>query len=83
MGLFNRQKPKKKLTSFSEINNESVVDDFSVREKNTCTDPYLQHAWVSVCIDILTRNIARANFEIRKDGKPIDPKLYLNKKELI
>ena len=22
-------------------------------------------------------------FEIRKDGKPIDPKLYLNKKELI
>ena len=69
MGLFNRQKPKKKLTSFSEINNESVVDDFSVREKNTCTDPYLQHAWVSVCIDILTRNVARAEFEISKNGK--------------
>ena len=62
MGLFNRRKPKKQLRSFSEISNESVADDFSVREKKTCTDPYLQHAWVSVCIDILTRNVARAEF---------------------
>ena len=69
MGLFNRRKPKKQLRSFSEINNESVADDFSVREKKTCTDPYLQHAWVSVCIDILTRNVARAEFEISKNGK--------------
>ena len=69
MGLFNRRKPKKQLRSFSEINNESVADDFSVREKKICTDPYLQHAWVSVCIDILTRNVARAEFEIKKNGK--------------
>ena len=69
MGLFNRRKPKKQLRSFSEINNESVADDFSVPEKKTCTDPYLQHAWVSVCIDILTRNVARAEFEISKNGK--------------
>ena len=69
MGLFNRQKPKKQLRSFSEINNETVAEDFSVPDKKTCTDPYLQHAWVSVCIDILTRNVARAEFEIRKNGK--------------
>ena len=69
MGLFNRRKPEKQLRSFSEINNETVADDFSVPEKKTCTDPYLQHAWVSVCIDILTRNVARAEYEIRKNGK--------------
>ncbi|MDD7532964.1 MAG: hypothetical protein SPK18_00545 [Treponema sp.] len=69
MGLFNRRKPEKQLRSFSDINNESVADDFSIPEKKTCTDPYLQHAWVSVCIDILTRNVARAEFEILKNGK--------------
>ena len=68
MGLFNRRKPEKQLRSFSDINNESVAEDFSVHEKKTCTDPYLQHAWVSVCIDILTRNVARAEFEVRKNG---------------
>ena len=39
-----------------------------MHEKKACTDPYLQHAWVSVCIDILTRNVARAEFEVRKNG---------------
>lgn len=57
--------------NFTEINNNDVADDFDSMEKKACTDPYLQHAWVSVCIDILTRNIARANFEIRKDGKTV------------
>ena len=57
--------------SFTAINNNDVADDFDSMEKKACTDPYLQHAWVSVCIDILTRNIARANFEIRKDGKTV------------
>ena len=70
MGLFSKKNQKeKKLRSFSEINNETVADDFSVHEKKTCTDPYLQHAWVSVCIDILTRNVARAEYEIKKNGK--------------
>ena len=73
MGLFTRKKDRQKnLRSFEDINNETVADDFSVHEKKTCTDPYLQHAWVSVCIDILTRNVARAEFEIKKDGKVED-----------
>ncbi len=73
MGLFTRKKePQKNLRSFEDINNDTVADDFSVHEKKTCTDPYLQHAWVSVCIDILTRNVARAEFEIKKDGKVED-----------
>ena len=70
MGLFKKRNQKeKKLRSFSEINSETVADDFSVPEKKACTDPYLQHAWVSVCIDILTRNVARAEFEIKKNAK--------------
>ena len=73
MGLFTKKKEKQKnLRSFEDINNDTVADDFSVHEKKTCTDPYLQHAWVSVCIDILTRNVARAEFEIKKDGKVED-----------
>ena len=61
-------KRSKNLRSMNEINNEDVAEDFAVRDKKTCTDPYLQHAWVSVCIDILTRNVARAEFEIRRNG---------------
>ena len=71
--LFSKEKNHGTKTprSFTEINNNDVADDFDSMEKKACTDPYLQHAWVSVCIDILTRNIARANFEIRKDGKTV------------
>ena len=70
--LFKRRKPnQKQLQSFEQVNNETVAEDFSVREKKTCSDPYLQHAWVSVCIDILTRNVARAEFEIKKNGNTV------------
>ena len=67
MRLF-RRKQQKQLQSFEQLNGDTVAEDFSVREKKTCTDPYLQHAWVSVCIDILTRNVARAEYEVRKNG---------------
>ncbi|MCR4626486.1 MAG: phage portal protein [Treponema sp.] len=52
-----------------ELNNQSVQDDFLESENKTCSDPYLQHSWVSVCVDILSRNIARAEFEVKKNGK--------------
>ena len=68
MGLKRFLRRGKKLSDFEEQNARDVSEDFAVREKKTCTDPYLQHAWVSVCIDILTRNVARAEFEVRKNG---------------
>ena len=71
MWLFSRRKKQKKLRSFEQVNADTVAEDFADVEQKTCTDPYMQHAWVSVCIDILTRNVARAEFEIRKDGKTI------------
>ena len=71
MGLKRFLRRVKKLSDFEEQNAVDVAEDFAVREKKTCTDPYLQHAWVSVCIDILTRNVARAEFEIRKNGNVV------------
>lgn len=70
MGIFRKRK-QKKLRSFEQVNADTVAEDFADVEQKTCTDPYMQHAWVSVCIDILTRNVARAEFEIRKDGKSV------------
>ncbi|WP_027727671.1 phage portal protein [Treponema sp. C6A8] len=64
-----KKQTSKKLSSFSEACGN---DDFSTREKKTCSDPYLQHAWVSVCIDILTRNVARAEYEVSKNGKVLN-----------
>ena len=58
----------KKLRSMNEVNNADVSEDFAVPEKKACTDPYLEHSWASVCVDILARNVARAEFEIRKNG---------------
>ena len=71
MSLF-RHRKEKELQSFEQLNNETIAEDFSVRDKKTCTDPYLQHAWVSVCIDILTRNVARAKFEVKKKNGVVE-----------
>lgn len=71
MGLFNRSRKEKKLRSFVEINSDTLSEDFGEVENHVCSDPYMQHAWVSVCIDILTRNVARAEFEIKKDGNKV------------
>lgn len=60
---------RKKTNSMEEINNRTVAEDFAVNEKKVCSDPYMQHGWVSVCVDIVSRNIARAEFEIKKNGK--------------
>lgn len=66
MGLFSKQKKQKKLRLVEEINSESIADDFSVVEKKICTDPYMHYAWVSVCIDIIIRNIVGLNLKLRK-----------------
>ncbi len=55
----------------ANLSAREIVEDFATTEEKTCTDPYLQHGWVSVCVDILSRNIARAEFEIQKNGKVI------------
>lgn len=34
-------------------------------------DPYRQHAWVNICVGLLMRNVARAEFTIRRRGREV------------
>lgn len=72
MKLFERfRNKKKKLESFAERNAKDVAEDFATTQKEIVTDPYLQHAWLANCVDIIARNIGRADFEIRRNGRKI------------
>ncbi len=61
---------KKSFETFEEMNNRTLHDDFAKQEQKTVTDSYLQHAWVSICIDLIMRNVGRCEYEITKHGKP-------------
>ena len=43
-------------------------DDFSKLYINPFNDSYLCNAWVNIAINILIRNLARADFVLEKDG---------------
>jgi HK97 family phage portal protein len=50
----------------------TIDDNFSnIYTEQYKTDSYLFNAWVNIAIDILIRNIARADFIIEKDGEEI------------
>lgn len=67
--LFGR---KKVLESFGEANGRDIDSDFARPKARTVHDPYLDHAWISIVIETLCRNIARARFEVKKDGRTAD-----------
>jgi HK97 family phage portal protein len=52
----------------------SSDDDFSIFNNNNISfnDTYLLFAWVNIAVNILTRNIARADFTIKKDGNDVE-----------
>ena len=64
--LFGR---KKELESFDKTNERDIASDFARPEEYTVRNPYLDHAWISIVIETLCRNIARARFEVKKDGR--------------
>lgn len=72
MGRFKLFGKKKELESFEETNNRDIEDDFAFTDKRTVSDPYLQHAWVSIAVDLVARNIGRAVFDIIKNGKVVE-----------
>jgi phage portal protein BeeE len=84
MNLFSRifqrketssQYNQKSLSGKSQTKNYlSMEDDFSILDisRNTFNDTYLLFAWVNIAVNILTRNIARADFTIKKEGNDID-----------
>ena len=56
------------------LKNLSMDEDFSIFDINSYSfnDTYLLFAWVNIAVNILTRNIARADFTIKKEGNDID-----------
>ncbi len=58
----------KALKPFSEISEKELQDDFAQSEEEIVRDPYMQDVWVANCVDIISRNIGRADFEIKVNG---------------
>ena len=51
----------------------SDSDDFlKFGSNNVLGDTYLLHAWVNIAVNILTRNIARADFTVKREGNDIE-----------
>jgi HK97 family phage portal protein len=70
--FFGRKKTgKKQLESFEKANERDVNEDFGNVPEKVVTDPYMQHAWVGIAVELLARNAARAKFEILKNGKEV------------
>lgn len=66
MGL--RKVILKALKPFSEICEKELQDDFAQTEEEIVRDPYMQDVWVANCVDIISRNVGRADFEIKVNG---------------
>jgi HK97 family phage portal protein len=71
---------KKKALSDNDIqvknsfqNSLTFDDDFSIFDsRQKFSDTYLLHAWVNIAVNILIRNIARADFTIKNGGEDVD-----------
>ena len=49
-------------------NSLTLDDDFSILYVDPFNNPYLSNAWVNIAVNILIRNVARADFILEKDG---------------
>ena len=55
------------------LKNLSELEDFRIfNNTNNLGDTYLIHAWVNIAVNILIRNIARADFVIKRDGNDVE-----------
>ena len=67
MGL--RKVILKALKPFSEISEKELQDDFAQTEEEIVRDPYMQDVWVANCVDIISRNVGRADFNFSRASK--------------
>ena len=59
---------KKNIQNFLTVDN-----DFNIFDIDTYNgDAYFLHAWVNIAVNILTRNIARADFTVKREGDDIE-----------
>jgi HK97 family phage portal protein len=82
MNIFKRILPNYKRTSNNQKDNKSLGDNpgnsfvnyltnddnFSNLYIDPFIDPYLCNAWVNIAVNILIRNVARADFVLEKEG---------------
>lgn len=66
MGL--RRFVYKALQGFAETFEADLHDDLERHESEIVTDPYMQDVWVANCVDLIARNIGRAEFEVHRNG---------------
>jgi len=76
MNVFTRlftQKNKGAETTTSQTVNYLTNDDYysNIYSEPSISDSYSTHAWVNIAVSILTRNIARADFTIKKGGDDV------------
>ena len=57
---------KKNKKSFE--NSLTMDEDFNILSLNPFKDPYLHNAWINIAVNIVTRNVARADFILERDG---------------
>jgi len=50
------------------IKHLSTDDDFSIFYNEPFNDPYLCNAWINIAVNILIRNVARADFILEREG---------------
>jgi hypothetical protein len=60
-----------KSAAFSSAPSTGGNDFDIVAENPRCGDSYLYNAWVNIAVNILIRNIARADFVIKKEGDEV------------
>ena len=76
--LFTPNKQKHKTENNPDNKNNSLNlltgdDCFSIFEKERAIDDaYLFNAWVNIAINILIRNIARADFSVKREGNDVE-----------
>ena len=70
-GRYAKDAVRKMFMSFSKLNQETLNDDFPETEKRIVSDAYLQDAWVANCVDLIARNVGRADFVVMKEGKKV------------
>ena len=75
MSIFSRKKKNylKKSENAPHDKNNLTIDDYFTNfyHEPPIGDSYSVHAWVNIAVSILTRNIARADFTIKKGGDDV------------
>jgi HK97 family phage portal protein len=71
-GLQKQNREKSEKSGFFSENPFTEREEFSIfKEESPVGDGYLYNAWVNIAVDILIRNIARADFVVRKGGNDV------------